>query len=296
MIIAVPTGIKIFSWLATMYGGSLWFTTPMLFAIGFLFLFTCGGLTGIVLANAGLDVAMHDKHKYLQAYWVGLMDGNGSIQVNHWRKKGLQYRLVIKLKETELNISMLQKLSFAVGGNVRISSKNENVLWLENDRKKIQRILSIFKTYPPLTFRLQSQLAFLIKCLEIQDVEWYLKNRSFKYEKFTQVINQANLFFPSSLRKRNYFPSWLSGFIEAEGCFSKRLSKNNSFSIGQKNEKSLLTEIRDYFQAKNTIRTIQTSFFFLEIYKKENLDLIQKHFQTYPLLGEKRKSFFAFYS
>jgi len=62
MVIAVPTGIKIFSWLATMWGGSIKFTVPMMFAMAFIFLFTVGGVTGVELSNAGMDLALHDTY------------------------------------------------------------------------------------------------------------------------------------------------------------------------------------------------------------------------------------------
>ena len=135
MIIALPTGIKVFSWLATIYGGLLHYTTPFLFSLAFILLFTIGGVTGVILANASIDLALHDTylltifmiaHPYnkeqLFQFFIGLLEGEGTITVDILRKTKLRVRIVIALKNDFNNLNMLNLFKSHIGGGYIIIS------------------------------------------------------------------------------------------------------------------------------------------------------------------------------
>ena len=287
-------------------------------------------VSGVVLANASLDIAFHDTvwifelsmlipslfvmvkagfeatpsnyslsynnncsyndlsdnnnyKEYIKMFWVGLMDGDGSIQVNHWRKQSLQYRLVIKLSNLKSNYNMLVEVAKVVGGTVRITGKQADVIWVVNKKQEIIEVIKIFDTYPPLTSKKICQLAFLKTCLTETSVEKYLSTRDTKFKEQFTIIN-ANFKLPT------YFKAWLSGFIEAEGCFSIRKTKAHSFSIGQNDDVYLIDAIKQYFEVSNKVRNPYGNFYFIEVYKKEVLAKIVAHCTNYPLLGEKLES------
>ena len=92
----------------------------------------------------------------------------------------------------------------------------------------------------------------------------------------------------------SYFSEWLSGFIEAEGCFSIKKNNYHSFSIGQNDDKYLIDAIKNYFNIQSRTRNPYKTFWFIEIYRISTLHNIIKHCNQYPLLGEKLVSFTKF--
>lgn len=226
---------------------------------------------------------------YLKCFFIGLLDGDGSIQVNHWRSKSLQFRIIIKLKNTQDNFDMLTLLRSNLQiGYVIISKKDDFVLFIINNQTQIKVCLDLFKIYTPLTKRLRCQIIFMQSCFQNRDITWYMQNRNLKYFVTLDMINYEVF----------YFEGWLSGFIEAEGCFTLRQNSSNnlSFSIAQKDEKYLMEFIAKKFDINLKVRQNKLNMFSIEIYKKSILNLLFLHLSFNPLLGETNVSFNKFKS
>lgn len=123
----------------------------------------------------------------------------------------------------------------------------------------------------------------------------YFAQRGLKYD----LRDQYSLRNPEETATLPYYKEWLSGFIEAEGCFSVRTNKATaSFSVGQKFDNNLLASIRLYLQTAANVnpRKSEPNFYYLETYNRASLLRITQHCQQYPLLGEKAVQFAAFAS
>lgn len=176
-------------------------------------------------------------------------------------------------------------------------------MWAENTKSKVLTLLQVFKRYPPLTTRIQLQIAFMERMLALSATEThkpatmsaYFAQRAVKYPAAQQRLAQD----PAALLLLPYYREWLSGFIEAEGCFSVRANKlTASFSIGQKFDASILHSVRIYLETAANVnpRKSEPNFYYFETYNRASLLKIIHHCEEYPLLGEKAEQFLAFAS
>jgi cytochrome c oxidase subunit 1 len=233
MIIAVPTGIKIFSWLTTMAGGFVEMATPMLFAIGFIFLFTLGGVTGVVLANAGIDIALHDTyyvvghfHYVLSMgvvfglfaafyYWIELLTG-----LKYSEKMG---RLHFWLTFVGVNLTFFPMHFLGIAGMPRRVPDYPDIYWTWNYISSVGSLVSVFgvlvfffiiydlKNKRYFSFQIKNRAYFLVT----KNVDWVKDSEEsyffYKYNFFeTEISSYVYVFLDAYM----IISLWKEYFVE----------------------------------------------------------------------------------
>jgi len=190
---------------------------------------------------------------------------------------------------------MFELICKNIGGKICYEKKNQQikiVKWIAVSNKDVKICLNILSKYPLLTSRKICQLEHFKKCININDWNYHLKTRDNKYDLQINYINNYNDKFNLPI----YFNCWLSGFIEAEGCFRFRNNKPSSFYICQNNDKYILNAIKIYFNSNHKIGIhkdlrYSTTHYRISFSGKPFINTIIKHLSNYPLLGNKNFDF-----
>lgn len=237
---------------------------------------------------------------YIEQFFVGLLEGDGTITVDFVNNCKKRVRIFIALNNLEDNRFMLSLIAKYVGGRVVIERNNRYVTWYATSRTDIAKVFAILAKYPLLSTRKLCQLDFAKDFIDSnQDIseQEFIKLRNEKYKNQERMLdyNDKNFVIPS------YFPAWLSGFIEGEGHFRLVKRANNSihvsqFIIGQNYEKHLLKAILTYFNKENnkiifTLSKEGVIYYKIHIGGSEVRNLLASHFYSYPLLGDKNTKY-----
>jgi len=252
------------------------------------------------LLRCGARNASHFPNNFLRrkdaclAFLHGLLEGDGSIQVNQWKQRNLQFRILIKLKMTPMNYHMcvslntsLEKLFGIPYFNIHI--RQGNVLLIQDDQTKLKKIVSCLDTFPFLTFKMQQKYHFFKYCLFHT-----ITMSEYKYLKKHMHMVPGLKKTPIPSLQTSWLKWWIVGFVEAEGCFCIRKNKRLSFSIGQKDEYEVIKMIATFFHMPNTIQQKSLGMYVVEGSQRAMLRNMIAFFASNPLLGEKKVSFDSF--
>lgn len=235
---------------------------------------------------------------YIEPFFVGLLEGDGTITVDYISDRNKRVRVFIALKNLEANRFMLNLIVKYIGGRVAIERNSRYVTWYATNKTSIAKVLAVLSKYPLLTTRKQCQLNFakdFVNSTNVLSKEEFNRLRDDKYKDQKAMLDSYNK--NVSFTKKDYFPAWLSGFTEAEGHFKLVKKINNTISssqfiIGQNYENYLLKEILTYFKQENkkisfTLNKEGVTYYRIHLSGKIFRSLLVSHFNKYPLLGDK---------
>jgi hypothetical protein len=245
-------------------------------------------------------VAAANQAEYLEPFFVGLFEGDGSLHMRKTKNGKYSYGVLqLNLKYLPENEVMLKLIASHFGGTIQYERKEgiiAKVKWFAIDQKTVKNCLRVIEKYPFLTSRKICQLNHLKQCFELNSWDYHLETRDSRYSKQKDIIDH----YKTSFIIPPYFGPWFSGFTEAEGSF--RSTAGLSFYIGQNDDWYILNAIKTYLGSHHKLGVhkdlrrpwLDTVQYRVSMSGKPTIENIINHFNQFPLLGYKKVSYDIF--